>query len=755
MKKKSVSILAVSFLVFITQQQTLQAQVRGQALYDLMTKERLITSDGINRVTWLPDGMGYFTSEEDEATKATTFYRVDPKNGNKSPLFDGNTVESIRNGYAKATGKEIQGLPFKRFKYVMDNKAILFSVEKRDFVFDLKAQDFRELNRPHVKPQPGSQDLMRFMPGSQLWNGEYSPDYKHFAYVKDYDLFLVNTETGEEKQLTTGGNEKLFNARPDWVYPEEFGQSTAYWWSPNSKMIAYYQFDEGDVHKYPLVHDLKSEARLELQSYPKAGETNPTVWLYVIDLESGNTVKVNTGSTNQNYIIRPKWLHDSSELTFQRMNRRQNHLELLAGNPKTGEVRTILEEKEEAFVNLHDDFILLEDGKRFLWSSERSGWRHLYLYDLQGKMVKQLTSGDWPVSSITAFDEKVKWVYFTGNTEMGLETHFFRVKLDGSEFKKLTTVPGSHRISMDPVCQYYTDWFSSFDTPPAVNLHAANGKKIRNLMASNTEKLDALHLEKPELVIVKAADGQTDLHGLLYKPAGYDPGKKYPLFVSVYGGPHSKSVRNSYQMGGRLQALAQLGYMVWTMDNRGLRNRGKKFETETYLKLGQIDLADQTVGVQQITERPYIDGSRVGVTGGSYGGYMTCMALLKEPDIFHVGVASAPVTDWRNYDTIYTERYMRAPQENEEGYDTGSALPFAKNLKGKLLLIHGSVDNNVHPGNTIQMIQALIKEGKQFDLMLYPEQRHGIRGPGRAHSSKLRLDYFQKHLQPVEIVPTM
>lgn len=755
MKKKSVSILAICILAFIALTQSLQAQVRGKALYDLMTSERLVTTDGDSRVDWLPNGMGYLTSEQDEVTKSTVFYRVDPKTGNKSPLFDNKTLENVRQGYAKASGNEAQGLPFKQFDYVMDGAAILFTVEKQDFLFNLKSLVLRKLNRPEVKPQPDSEDLMRNMRGSQLWNGEYSPDYKYFAFVKGFDLFMADTETDEEKQLTTGGNEKLFNARPDWVYPEEFSQSTAYWWSPNSKMIAYYQYDEGEVHKYPLVHDLKSEARLELQSYPKAGETNPTIWLFVIDLENGKTTKIQTNSTNQNYIIRPKWLNDSSELTFQRMNRHQSHLELLAANPKTGEVRTILEEKEEAFVNLHDDFILLEDGKHFLWTSEHTGWNHIYLYDLQGKLVKQLTEGDWPVGGITAVDEKSKWVYFTGNTEMGLETHFFRVKLDGSKFQKMTTEPGTHRISMDPMCHYYTDWYSSFETPSTVNLHEASGKKVRTLMTSNTEKLDELNLEVPELVIVKAADGETDLHGMLYKPAGYDPTQKYPLLVSVYGGPHSKSVRNSYEMSSFRQMQAQLGYMVWNMDNRGLRNRGKEFETETYLKLGQIDLADQTAGVKQITQRPYIDGSRVGVTGGSYGGYMTCLALLKEPDVFHVGVASAPVTDWRNYDTIYTERYMRTPQENEEGYDLGSALPYAKNLKGKLLLIHGSVDNNVHPGNTIQLIEELIKEGKQFDLMFYPEQRHGIRGPGRAHSSQLRLDYFRKHLQPEEIPPTM
>ncbi|MCB9510133.1 MAG: S9 family peptidase [Deferribacteres bacterium] len=731
------------------------AQVRGKALYEKMTSERLVTSEGSSRVQWLPNGQGYLSTETDSKSGAKIFMRVDPKSGAQKPLFDETTTAAIRSAYNAAAPASGDGLPFTDFDFAMDGNAIKFSVDQKDYLYNLADNKLSFLNRPKVEPQPVSDDLMRNMRGSQLWNGEYSPDFRYFAFVKGYDLYMVDTRDGSEKRLTTGGNEKLFNARPDWVYPEEFSQTTAYWWSPNSKMIAYYQFDEGDVHKYPLVHDLKSEAHLELQSYPKAGETNPTVYLHIIDLESGKSVKVNTESTNQNYIVRPIWLRDSSGLTFQRLNRHQSHLELLVADPKSGAVRKILEEKEEAFVNLHDDFHLLADGKHFIWSSERTGWRQLYLYDLQGKLVRQLTDGEQPVSSLTAVDEKGKWIYYTANTSMGLETHFFRIKFDGGKAQKLTDAEGSHRISMDPAAKYYVDSFSSFDTPPMANLHEANGKKIRTLMSSSTEKLDALDLEEPELVIVKAADGKTDLHGLLYKPAGFDPTQKYPLIVSVYGGPHSKSVRNSYQKSGYLQMMAQLGYMIWSQDNRGLRNRGKTFETETYLKLGQIDLADQAAGVKQISERSYIDGSRVGVFGGSYGGYMTCLALLKEPDVFHVGVAHAPVTDWRNYDTIYTERYMRTPQENADGYDTGSALKFAENLQGKLLITHGSVDNNVHPGNTIQLIEELVKAGKYFDLMFYPEQRHGVRGAGRAHLSNLRLNYFEKHLQPQPTPPTM
>jgi dipeptidyl-peptidase-4 len=673
---------------------------------------------------------------------------VDPTTGNESPLFDEGTVNTIRMQYAQISGEQSTGLPFTRFTFVNDGHAMTFTADERYFFFDFDTKELRQLLRPEIEPQPYSQDLMRGMSASQLWNGTYSPDYTQFAYVKGYDLYVTNTANGEEKRLTSDGNLDTFNGRPNWVYPEEFSQRDAYWWSPDGSKLAYYRSDESEVHKYPIVHDLDPEAELELQSYPKAGEPNPTVVLRIIDIETGETVEVETSSTPDNYIVRPMWLPNGNEILLQRLNRHQSVLELLAADVSTGHVRTILTEQDAAFVNLHDDFTLLDDGERFLWSSERSEWNHLYLYSLQGEEIAQLTSGDWPVGSVVRLDENEEWVYFTAYTEMGLESHLFRVRLDGSSMQQLTTEPGTHRINMDPAGEYYVDSYSSFTTPSTANLHSADGTLIRNLIATNTDKLDALGLEPPELVIVKAADGVTDLHGMLFKPADYNPNIAYPLVVPVYGGPHSKAVGNRFYANSGDQRLAQLGFMVFRVDNRGERNRGKAFETETYLKLGQVDLADQAAAVRQIAQRPYVDGSRVGIYGGSYGGYMTVLALLKEPEVFHVGVASAPVTDWRNYDTIYTERYMRTPQENEEGYDAGSAFPYAEHLTGKLLLMHGTVDNNVHPGNSNQLVEALVEAGRSFDLMYYPGNRHGMRGAAGRHASQMRIDYLVEHLNP-------
>ncbi len=720
------------------------AQVRGEALYERLGDRSLVTTEGVARVTWLPDG-DFLQVERTGAS--STFYRVDPTTGNRAALFDAGTTRRLARDYGEITGRRVAGLPFRSFEYVLDGNSIFFSVEQDDFLYHIGNRELRRLNRPHWELPGDADGLMRRLQNSQLARGEYSPDYNRFARVKDYDLHVTSTSTGEEQQVTWGGSEGIMNGRPDWLYPEELGQSDAFWWSPDNRKIAYLQFDVREVFEYPIVHDLDAEARLEEQRYSKAGETNPTVKLFIVDVETGQTVEVDTQSSDQVYVVRGAWLPDGSELTFQRLNRRQNRLELLAADPETGRVRTILTETDAAYVSLTRDLTFLNGG-RFLWTSDRTGWRHVYLYSVTGTLIRPLTAGDWPVGSITGVDGDEEWVYFTGYANNALESHFFRVQVDGSGLERLTKDPGTHTISLDPSGSYFTDTYSSLTQAATTTVHATDGSAARTLATTTTAMLDALGLEPPELVTVTAADGVTRLNGLLFKPAGYDPNIAYPLVVSVYGGPSRPRVRDVFQGNAAEQRMAQLGYMVWKMDNRGTRNRGKAFETATYLKLGQVDLADQTAGVRQITQRPYVDRSRVGMYGGSYGGYMTAMALLKEPKVFHVGVAGSSVTDWRNYDTAYTERYMRSPQENPDGYEKGSALPFAENLQGKLLLTHGSTDNNVHPGNTMQLVEALIEAGKTFDLMIYPQQRHGIGGAARQHVTQLRLDYFRKHLRP-------
>jgi dipeptidyl-peptidase-4 len=756
MKRLTTCFLFIAILALFLAPCYSQDKLSRKEIYDQWDKLDLVKKTGSERLTWLPNGMGYLESEVDSDTGNRVFYKVDPKNKKRSLLFDRNIKMSIVKEYNQISGKSESGFPFNKFEYLPDKTGIRFKVKNAgEFVYKFQTGEMLKL----IKPRSEIAGWTPHRSSSQLTTGSYSPDFKKIAYVKAYDIYILDSENGQEEQITFGGTEEIMNGRTDWVYPEELYQSKAFWWSPDGKQIAYFQFDVRAEHRYPLVHEIDLDVKegikhyrfrnlLEIERYPKAGEPNATVKLFVIDLVTKKKVEVKTDSSPDLYIIKVEWRKGGNELIFQRLNRFQNKLELLAADPKTGAVRTILVEEEECFINTHDNFYQFNDSKHFLWSSERTGWNHLYMYNFQGKLVKQLTDGAWEVSRTQCIDEKNSLIYFSAYMNEGLESHFCCVKFDGTGFKQLTTTEGWHRISIDPAGKYYIDSYSSMAVPQIANLHNSNGSLIRNLARStlDTEKMNILGLELPELVYFKSADGKTDLHAILYKPAQYDPNKAYPLMVSVYGGP-AGGVRNSFSIGNR---TAQLGYFIIRQDNRGTTNRGKKHLTKTYLKFGQVEIDDQAAGVKQVSQRPYIDGSRVGITGGSYGGYSTCMALLRYPDVFHVGVAGSSVTDWRSYDSIYTERYMRTPQANPEGYKLGSAMTYADNLKGKLLMTHGLIDNNVHVGNTIHLADALQKAGKSFDLMIYPENRHGIRGYHRSHVNKLRTAYFLKHLKPEE-----
>ncbi|WP_018128230.1 S9 family peptidase [Balneola vulgaris] len=744
MKRIFQSIAVLALLLSIST--TAFSQSTGLELYAKMGQRNFVNFEGSSGVNWLPGNQGYMETERDDDGNVT-FYKVNPKNQKRSALFNKKTVNALIEQYNSLTEKDVEHLPFARFEYVMDNNGIFFTQDKTDFVFNLKTRELRKLYKPEVEKAPYTDELMRGMSRSQLWNGTYSHDYTKFAYVKGYDIYVVDTATKEEKRLTYGSEEQM-NGRPSWVYPEEFGQREAYWFSPDNSKIAYMQYNEKDVHQFPIVHELEFEAGLELMRYPKAGETNPTVKLFIVDIESGDIEEVPTNSDPDTYIVRPIWRQDGSELTFRRLNRQQNHLEFLAYNLGSQSVRTIFEEKEDAYINMHDNFIQLDDNQTFIWTSEVSGYNHIYHYDFNGKLINQITKGDFPVGSIVNVDQKNKKVYFSAYQNMGLDLYFYVVDMDGTDMKKLSKGEGRHNVSMNPSADYYICSHSSFDQPYEANMYTSNGKMVRNMMKADVSNVLAENLSKPEFFTFKAADGVTELPGLIYKPVDFNPNKEYPVVLPLYGGPESQDVSNTYKNSDGYQRLAQLGFIVVRANYRGSGNRGKEFATLHYENLGTLEIDDYAEAIKHVTKRPYADASRVGVYGHSYGGYATAMLMLRYPNLFHVGISGAPVTDWRSYDTIYTERYMNTPQKNKKGYDVGSAMTYADQLKGKLLLVHGSIDNNVHPANTTMLVDALIKAGKKFDLMMYPNNRHGIRGAHGAHYNKMRLNYLIEHLNP-------
>ncbi len=730
--RKTAAIVGLLLAVLLAGQAFAQERIIGRALYEKLQREgrRMMGGTGGpmgGGLTWTPDGKGSYAFEDG------TYKRTDLLSGEKTPLFDDAKLLAAVNAM---TGRQEVKIFFNRFQYLDEGKKIQFQAFNKVFIYDLASAKLVS-----YEPEKSIVGVRGRAYGDML-----SPDLKHRAFTRSYNLFVKDMD-GNETALTTDGTEDLRNGFPDWVYPEELGQYQAFWWSPDSKKIAFMQFDEKPVTKYPIVHDVQPIPRFELLGYPKPGGNNPIVRLFVADVASKKLVRLETGDDLDVYLYRGQWTNDGKEFTYHRLNRFQNKVEVFAADPATGKTRLLLADTDPCYIDESTELIFLKDNQRFLWTSERSGWREIYLYDMTGKLLKQLTNAKLPVRGIQGVDEPRGWVYFGGQEANGTQSHFYKVKLDGTGFAKMTTEPGSHGVNLSPTFDFYTDSFSNFDQPAKTSLFQADGKLVKVLSEQTPSKefLD-LKLIKPEHFLFKSADGKYDLDGLLYFPAHFDPNEKYTLILSIYGGPGSKGVTNRYNMADGSQTLAQLGFLVAVCDYRGVSGRGKAFQNLHYMKLGQVELEDHVAFVKALGQRPYVDTTRVGVTGHSYGGYFTCIALLKEPDVFHVGVAGAPVTDWRNYDTIYTERYMRRPQDNPEGYEKGSCLTYAKNLKGKLFIHHGAVDDNVHPGNTIQLTQALLKENKKFDLMIYPEQQHGIGFPRYGES---RVEYFIEHLKPV------
>lgn len=574
-----------------------------------------------------------------------------------------------------------------------------------------------------------------------------SPDGKHVSFTRGYDLYSVEIATQKETRVTRNGREDLRNAVLDWVYPEELDLGTAHWWSPDSRSIAYLQFDVSNVPFYPHADLLKKRAIAEPERYPQAGEPNAMVRLGVAPAAGGVTRWMNLGDTQNQYLIaRVGWIPGASDIWVQRTTRVQNRLELLRVNPATGDPQTILSESDPHWINLADDFRFLESGNKFLWSSERDGFRHLYLYTADGRDARQLTRGDWEVAKVEGVNEQTGTVYFTSTEAGPLQRQLYSVGLNGRDKKRLTSEPGTHAITMNPEATHYLDRFSSAAQPPRVTLHETSGRELGVYQPANIKPQEQFDILPTEFHQVRGPEGVT-FHARLIKPAGFQPGRQYPAIVMVYGGPGAQNVRDQWAGITWEQALAHKGFVIWQMDNRGTAGRGHKFETPLYHQLGVVELQDQLTGVQHLVKLGFVDEKRLGIYGWSYGGFMTVNAMLNAPDVFAAGAGGAPVTDYLNYDTIYTERYMGLPAENEAGYKK-TALPLqAANLKGKLMLIHAFEDDNVLFQNTMQLNDALQRAGKQFDLLLYPQKAHGVTGVHNRQMLESITSFFERHLK--------
>jgi dipeptidyl-peptidase-4 len=610
------------------------------------------------------------------------------------------------------------------------------------YVYDLASKKVEPLS------ETGKQQLATF-----------SPDGSMIAFVRKNNIYMKFLESGKERAVTTDGEfNRIINGAPDWVYEEEFEFNKAFAWSPDSRSIAFMRFDESDVMEfgmtmfagmYPTLEDNKLYPENRVWKYPKAGDDNSVVTVHVYHHASMRTEKMDVGPEIDQYIPRIKWTQDPSQLCIYRLNRLQNKLELLFADSESGKSKVIYTDENKYYVDekYFDDLTFLDDKKHFIISNESDGYNHIYLYDLSGKLVRQITKGEWDVTNFYGFDQSAKLFYFEAAAVSPLQREVYSVKMNGKGMKKLTKNTGTNRATFSNGFKYFINNFSSATTPTLVTLHKANGKEIR-VLEDNKEYKEMLadyKFNHKEFFTFTTSEGVT-LNASMIKPAGFDENKKYPVLMTQYSGPNSQTVKDSWNIDWE-QVLAANGYIVVSVDGRGTGARGEEFRKLTYLQLGKYETIDQIEGAKYLQGLPYIDGSRIGIWGWSYGGFISTLCLEKGDGIFKAGIAVAPVTNWRYYDNIYTERFMRTPQENPDGYDDNSPLFFADQLQGSYLICHGSADDNVHVQNTMEFIEKLVQADKQFEMQIYTNRNHSIYGGNtRYHLFTRKLNFLLENL---------
>ncbi len=577
----------------------------------------------------------------------------------------------------------------------------------------------------------------------QVQEPTFSPDGQKIAYAKQNNLYVYDLVSKKSTQITTDGKKNsIINGITDWVYEEEFAFVRAFDWSKDSKKVAYIRFDESMVPEFSMsIFKTDLYPKIETFKYPKAGEKNAVVSLHIYDVTENATKEVKLGNYNDFYIARLKWTNDNNTLSAQVLNRHQNNLDLLFVDGTSGTSKVVLNEKDKAYVDVTDNLTFLKDNS-FIWTSEKDGFNHIYLYDKAGKLKNQVTKGNWEVTSYYGFDEKSKTVFYQSTENGSINRDIYRIALDGKNKVRLSKNVGTSKATFSPNFQYYINTFSSATQPTTYTLNDAKAGKELQVIENNetlASSLKAYNLATKEFFVLKTAKGN-ELNAWILKPKDFDPAKKYPVFMFQYSGPGSQQVANQWNNSNDywFEMLTQQGYIVACVDGRGTGFKGADFKKVTQLQLGKYEVEDQIDAAKVIGNYPYVDASRIGIFGWSYGGFMASNCVFQGNDVFKMAIAVAPVTNWRFYDSVYTERYMQTPQENASGYDNNSPINHVDKLKGKFLLIHGSADDNVHVQNTMQMMEALIQANKQFDSQIYPDKDHGIYG------GKTRVQLYTK-----------
>lgn len=716
---------------------TFAQQGTKQATIDEWLKEYKYYARGVRGIRSMNDGLHYSSV----AGRGSAIV--------KSSYKSGNVVDTLcKLSWIKEV--EINGIS--NYEFSADESQILLvtdqeAIYRRSFtasyyIYDIKGKTTKALS------ENGRQQLATF-----------SPDGSKVAFVRENNIFYVDLAKGKEMQVTTDGKfNHIINGAPDWVYEEEFEFNQAFHWSPDGSTIAYIKFNETNVKEFgmtmfagtnPTIEENKLYPENRVWKYPKCGEDNSVVSVHAYNLANKKTQSINLGTETDIYIPRLRWTQDASKLCVFRLNRLQNKLELLFANPADGTTKVIYTEENKYYIDesYFDDLQFLDDKKHFVMMSEKDGYAHLYLMDLAGNQVSQITKGNWDVTEFIGYDSRKKTFYYQSAEASPILRDVYSIKLNGKNKKKLSTQSGTNSASFSSSYKYYINNFSSSNTPTLVTLHNAKGKLIRSLQSNDYLKktLAEYQFNYAEFFTFKTSEG-VELNASIVKPANFDETKKYPVLMTQYSGPNSQEVLNRWGFGWE-QVLAAKGYIVVSVDGRGTGARGEEFRKMTYMQLGKYETIDQIEAAKYLQTLNFIDPDRIGIWGWSFGGFISTLCMEKGNGIFKAGIAVAPVTNWRFYDNIYTERFMRTPQENPDGYDDNSPLFFADQLQGNYLICHGSADDNVHVQNTMEFIEKLVQANKQFDMMIYTNRNHSIYGGNtRYHLYTKKTNYLLENL---------
>ncbi len=711
-----------------------------------LTVEEIYSDEGWKRfsgsqaaaMTWAPAGDPWLSDTHYLWPAEGPWLRVDAASGASNPLYTYAQLDSalVNAGVAPgATAAASRQLP-SIFNAARD--AFLVTVGDDLYVYNISTQAATRLTSA-----AGARSEATF-----------SPDGRSVAFIRGNNIFVASTGATGERALTSDGNAELLNGTLDWVYSEELygrGNTRAYWWSPDSSHIAFLQLDEKAVPEYTLVDDLPYHPVVQRWDYPKAGDPNPIARLGVVSLTGGSVRWIDTTTYTDVLIVNVGWTPDSRDVVYQVQDRTQTWLDLNRAGAHTGAPRTILRETSKAWVERWQDAsidpIWLKDGS-FLWLSERSGWRHFYHYAADGTLIRQVTNGDWEIRRTHGVDPSGTWVYFSSTAHGPIGLDLYRVRPDGAALQRVSTTAGRHLVFVNPSRTLFLDSWSDVTRPPQVRLHATNPQALVRVVDANTvPSLKEHGLSTPELMQVKTRDGFV-MEAMMIRPPDFDPARRYPVYQFTYGGPHFPQVANAW--GGTeflyQQLLAQRGIIVWICDNRTASGKGMQSAWPLHKNFGALELQDIEDGVDWLKRQRYVDDSRIGIAGVSFGAYMTLYALTHSRT-FAMGIAEGAISDWRSYDTIYTERYMGLPADNPEGYRRSSPRFRAANLSGELLLVHSTLDDNVHPQHAMQMAYELQRVGKPFRMMMYPRAAHGVSETQPAvHLRRMMLDFTMQNL---------